>query len=97
MQQQDRSAFADIIQCDHGILDLNFDRCQSSRRSVWIRTPTQRIVAIPRRPAGVAAAGHVTGTPISTPLSDLNRRDVADGTNEARGLADPLFGSRGLQ
>jgi hypothetical protein len=31
MQQQDRSAFADIIQCDRGILDLNFDRCQSSR------------------------------------------------------------------
>jgi hypothetical protein len=35
MQEEDRSAFADIIQCDRGILDLNFDRFQSSHRSVW--------------------------------------------------------------
>jgi hypothetical protein len=35
MQKENRSAFADIIQCDRGILDLNFDRFQSSHLSVW--------------------------------------------------------------
>jgi hypothetical protein len=34
MQEEDRSAFADIIQCDRGILDLDFDCYWPSPRSV---------------------------------------------------------------
>jgi hypothetical protein len=35
MQEKDRSAFADIIQCDGGIRDLDLGCYRSSPRSVW--------------------------------------------------------------